>query len=270
MDELEKMKTGDVDIDDEEDDDDSSDDDEDDEANASTINDTNDNTQETNANTVRPHDLSGWSEYEINRAKKVERNNARLRELGLMSLKEEIESNAKAWKTQTILSEIKKTPAPKRSLGQMSEGARKSSRSRSSNDKEEKKNNNSLSPQTKPSWQIDMINIASNNPPIQAEYQSNWKENSAQDTNSKDNPTLMYEHCLMRIRSMTHNQLKNRIRVIENAAGRQCILKLAMTLCCLQDEGLWDLAALATESLERVKKLQHVVLPSSWKPKTGA
>lgn len=73
---------------------------------------------------------------------------------------------------------------------------------------------------------------------------------------AKENPTASYEHCLMRVRSMTEKGLLNRVKAIERAAGKHCVVKMAIFKSCLQDEGLWDLAEKASEALERLKALQ--------------
>ena len=45
--------------------------------------------------------------------------------------------------------------------------------------------------------------------------------------------------------------------MIERAAGRHCVVKMAIFKCCLQDEGMWDLAEQASEALERLKGLKE-------------
>merc|ERR1712194_748134 len=74
-------------------------------------------------------------------------------------------------------------------------------------------------------------------------------------TAAKENPTATYEHCLMRVRSMTEKGLMNRVRAIERASGKHCVVKMAIFKSCLQDRNMWDLANLASESLERLKAL---------------
>jgi hypothetical protein len=71
----------------------------------------------------------------------------------------------------------------------------------------------------------------------------------------KNNPTATYEHCAMRVQTMSEKALGNRIKVIENAAGKHCIVKMAIFKSCLQDEGMWDLADKAKESLERLMRV---------------
>lgn len=73
---------------------------------------------------------------------------------------------------------------------------------------------------------------------------------------ARENPTATYEHCLMRVRTMTKNALLTRVKVIERAAGKHCVVKMAIFKSCLQDEGMWDIAKKASQALERLKGLQ--------------
>ena len=73
---------------------------------------------------------------------------------------------------------------------------------------------------------------------------------------AKENPTATYEHCLMRVRTMSDKALLTRVKVMERAAGKHCVVKMAIFKSCLQDEGKWDLADKASEALERLKGLQ--------------
>eukprot|EP00934_Nitzschia_sp_Nitz4_P005645 Nitzschia sp. Nitz4//scaffold125_size66327//65271//65870//NITZ4_006143-RA/size66327-processed-gene-0.36-mRNA-1//-1//CDS//3329534649//5635//frame0 len=95
------------------------------------------------------------------------------------------------------------------------------------------------------------------------------QEGSAPEPNTKKQPTKMllpqevqelpknhtasYEHCLHRVRSMTHKQLANRIKMIERAAGQHALIKMDVFQTCLRDERLDALADLAAEALERLK-----------------
>lgn len=69
----------------------------------------------------------------------------------------------------------------------------------------------------------------------------------------KQNSTATHEHCMMRIKTMSEKALGNRIKTIERACGKFCIIKMAVFKVCLQEKGLWDLAEEAGESLERLK-----------------
>jgi hypothetical protein len=55
------------------------------------------------------------------------------------------------------------------------------------------------------------------------------------------------------VRTMSEKGLANRIRAIERAAGKHCVVKMAIFKSCLQDENMWELAAEAADALERLK-----------------
>eukprot|EP00968_Pinguiococcus_pyrenoidosus_P012007 scaffold1016_cov258-Pinguiococcus_pyrenoidosus.AAC.11 len=55
---------------------------------------------------------------------------------------------------------------------------------------------------------------------------------------------------------MTEKRLKTRVKVIERAAGRHCVVKMAIFVMVLKDEGMEELAELANDALERLKGLQ--------------
>eukprot|EP00980_Cylindrotheca_fusiformis_P013791 scaffold3557_cov54-Cylindrotheca_fusiformis.AAC.1 len=79
------------------------------------------------------------------------------------------------------------------------------------------------------------------------------KENSQVSfSSSLDEEATIYQHTLMRIQSMTEKALKRRIQVIERAAGKQCFIKMKMFQQCLQDNEMWELADLAKNALERL------------------
>lgn len=75
---------------------------------------------------------------------------------------------------------------------------------------------------------------------------------------AKKNPTATYEHCLMRVKTMTDKALANRVKAIERAAGKHCVVKMAIFKSCLQDEGMWELAEVTSEALERLKALKPI------------
>jgi hypothetical protein len=75
---------------------------------------------------------------------------------------------------------------------------------------------------------------------------------------ARKNPTATYEHCLMRVKTMTEKGLLNRVKVIERAAGTHCVVKMAIFKSCLQDEGMWELAEVASDALERLKALKPI------------
>eukprot|EP00979_Chaetoceros_neogracilis_P013114 scaffold3675_cov242-Chaetoceros_neogracile.AAC.2 len=62
----------------------------------------------------------------------------------------------------------------------------------------------------------------------------------------------------MRVRSMTEKGLRNRVKAIERAAGKHCVVKMAIFKSCLQDEDMWALAEEARDALERLKALKPI------------
>ena len=200
-----------------------------------------------------------FSEYEIKRAKNIERNNAKLRSLGLISKQEEAISNAKAYKQ----------------VGEKNEEKINKSNNTVS-EKRKKRISENTAPGTRKSARIrglEADNIVKTSPissmPIlntKEERKQRVKEcrearlraaqevaNSTNSSQTIKNRTATYDHCLMRVRTMTEKGLQNRIKAIERAAGKHCVVKMAIFKCCLQDESLWDLASLAAEALERLK-----------------
>mmetsp|Transcript_20905 Transcript_20905/g.43572 ORF Transcript_20905/g.43572 Transcript_20905/m.43572 type:complete len:223 (-) Transcript_20905:567-1235(-) len=192
------------------------------------------------------------SDYERARAINIEKNNARLRALGLISANEERKSNASAWGLEEKSSNIKRKPSSR----PPSEGCRKSRRL------------------LKLSSEISENVVTGGNEEerqevIEKEREAIVKEcrearqraamevaKLGVESAARENPTATYEHCLMRIRSMTKKGLINRVRSIERAAGKHCVIKMAIFKSCLQDENMWELAKLASEALERLKGLQ--------------
>jgi hypothetical protein len=205
------------------------------------------------------------SSYEKKRAENVTRNNARLRALGLISALEEEKSNAKAWGKEISEScdqqdeskkrKQKKIPSPqepirksRRLLGERPEHAARV-------DQDESRSH--------PSSQSALVFET------EEERQARVKEcrearqraaievaKAGANAAGKENRSATYEHCLMRVKTMTDKALTNRVKAIERAAGKHCVVKMAIFKSCLQDEGMWDLAKLASEALERLKALQ--------------
>mmetsp|Transcript_28113 Transcript_28113/g.57532 ORF Transcript_28113/g.57532 Transcript_28113/m.57532 type:complete len:223 (-) Transcript_28113:1987-2655(-) len=192
------------------------------------------------------------SVYEKARAINIEKNNARLRALGLISANEELKSNASAWGLEEKSSNIKRKPSSR----PPNEGCRKSRRL------------------LKLSSEISENVVTGGNEEerqegIEKEREAIVKEcrearqraamevaRLGVESAARENPTATYEHCLMRIRSMTKKGLINRVRSIERGAGKHCVVKMAIFKSCLQDENMWELAKLASEALERLKGLQ--------------
>lgn len=200
---------------------------------------------------------SSLSDYEKLRARNIERNNARLLALGLISSGEEQSSNALAWRK-------KRPQAQKESIvvgekrkrdEQPAGGSRKSLRLRG------KQPNGSAAQPTEQTVEDD--------DEIQKERHARVLEcrkvrlrraleisKAGAERAAKENPTASYEHCLMRVRTMTEKGLANRVKAIERAAGKHSVIKMAIFKSCLQDEGFWDLAEMASRALERLKALK--------------
>jgi hypothetical protein len=261
----------------------------------------------TNSNNYNSNGVIVLCEYEIIRAKNIERNNARLVELGLLSVQEANESNASAWKkkqkqrrqpitlqtttkttvetedttiptsnyTETATTDIdginnntnkkqkKKRPLHEAPINNNIQiGSRKSLRLQGiaiplenennnieGNDFERQNNNTLLLKNQREQRRKECHEVRQR---IALEYATNSSNNNT----NNSNPTATYEHCLYRIRTMSYKALENRIRIIERAAGKHSIIKMAITASCLKDAELWDLATLATLALERLKALQ--------------
>lgn len=201
------------------------------------------------------------SDYEKIRARNIQRNNARLRSLGLISVLEEKQSNARAWGISPPLREatndaMGQTPAKKKQKIQKqppTSPTRKSSRLQG------------LDPEGKPLEHAQPLTREEREQQREARVQEcrEARQRAAlrvmeagEEQAAKENPTATYEHALKRVRTMTEKGLKNRVKAIERAAGKQCVVKMAIFKSCLQDEGMWELAELASEALERLKALQ--------------
>eukprot|EP01082_Thalassiosira_pseudonana_P011437 g9941.t1 g9941 contig4:918199-918991(+) len=223
---------------------------------------------------------STLSEYEQSRARNIEKNNARLRALGLISAAEERLSTDSAWGRSPIerskdddanevpfssdeeycdeedcvsskRKKMDKTALPPR------EGSRKSRRILNLPTEHGDSiinGNNSEEGATEKSERVHQERAA-----LVAECRdarqraANEVEKAGVMMAGKDNPTATNEHCLMRVRSMTEKGLINRIRMIERAAGKHCVVKMAIFKSCLQEEDMWELAKFASDALERLK-----------------
>lgn len=200
------------------------------------------------------------NDYEATRARNIERNNARLRSLGLITAKEEKLSNDVAWKRRAPPSP-ERPPESSDSEEEISTRKRKmvaSSPSRSS--RRLKGLGPDGAPEAIPAISREDI-LEERRTRVQECREERQKaalrmaELGAEKA-AKENPTATYSHCLMRVRSMTHKALANRVRTIERAAGKHCVIKMAIFKSCLQDEDEWELAELAGQALERLKALQ--------------
>lgn len=237
-------------------------------------------------------DLPKLSAYEQQRAKNIQRNNSRLRALGLISAAEERISNAAAWgKLTAIIAKDKSSDDGKRGVddeddewvdprhpaegGGVQRGivasARGGKRKKSAGCEGSRKSRRlqgisaeghslSVTPDVSPEEERKRV---------WAEREERVKEcrearqraakavaEAGAEAAGKENPTATYDHCLMRVKTMTEKGLTNRVRAIERAAGRHCVVKMAIFKSCLQDEGMWELSQLASEALERLKALK--------------
>lgn len=232
------------------------------------------------------------SDYEQKRAQNIERNNAKLRSLGLISAKEEMESNAAAWGHRLPNKEFS-TDRASESFKNESSALKKRKRTNSSKEPQ----NNSLcrrqsdrlrlrrTPGNANSLHLERCHddLRCSIAPCEPERQG--KENAVNNSLgmiqqriiecrkqrleaakafaglpsaevAKKNPTATYDHCLMRVRSMSEKALETRIKMIERAAGKCCIIKMAIFKCCLEEHNYLSLAEKAGQSLERLKALQ--------------
>lgn len=214
----------------------------------------------------------GLSEYELLRARNIERNNARLLALGLISQREEQASNACAFgrpqpqhdsdNDEEDEDEYADSPQAKRKRKSepLSSPSRKSLRlqglqpdGKESSLPESSSNDNKENAQARlqQERQNRVKECREARQRIAVQYASLGATKAA-----KENPTATYEHCLMRVRTMTEKALANRVKVIERAAGKHCVVKMAIFKSCLQDEAQWELAELASAALERLKALK--------------
>ncbi|CAB9515032.1 expressed unknown protein [Seminavis robusta] len=213
------------------------------------------------------------SDYERKRAQNIVRNNERLLSLGLISSLEATQSNAAAWGLQvpacirssasstTTDNEKESTKLKKRKSIKESPlpPSRKSARLQGkpaeenvmlpNDDKADNESTKGLSTKERRLAIIQECRQARLK--AAARVMEEGEERAA-----KQNPTATYAHCSMRVRTMTEKGLKNRVKTIERAAGKHCVVKMAIFKSCLQDEDEWDLANLASEALERLKAMQ--------------
>lgn len=221
------------------------------------------------------------SDYELQRLKNIQRNNARLRALGLISKAEEAHSNAVA---QGIA-----LPAANSIDESVSSDTHSSTKSLISSSTVSSKKKRKVTPSTSPKRKsrrvkglgpegtAEIINDhdgTSDTTPSSGTITESRQERvqecramrqqialryaqmtDAEQKAAKENPTATYEHCIMRIRTMSDKQLRNRVKAIERASGKHCVVKMAIFKSCLQDQSLWELAEHAGAALERLKAL---------------
>jgi hypothetical protein len=218
---------------------------------------------------------AGLSEYQIARARKIERNNAKLAALGLISSAEATVSNAVAW--GQAIPEMKGATVERASAKHGGRNIKSKKRERSKDDPKDA-GEDSEQPPRRSSQRLRGIEPQNQSGdlstlPTQNRHRHIWTLSEVDSVtrsegtdaktrpsaSSRENPTATYAHCLKRVRTMTEKQLQNRIRVIERAQGAHCIIKLSIMARCCRDEGQIELSELATAALER---LQAVLLPS--------
>jgi hypothetical protein len=198
------------------------------------------------------------SAYEQERARKIERNNALLRKLGLITDQDLERSNDTAWKRQPEINEAKK----RKVYSEPRAGTRKSRRLGGSDAEfrgdetaaiDDDHDDEGESAET---LQERRQRLLEKSRKVRQEVALRYSQlTDAEKKAAEENPTATYEHCLMRVRSMTDKGLANRIKAIERAAGKHCVIKMAIFQSCLQHEGMLDLAEASSEALERLKGL---------------
>jgi hypothetical protein len=208
--------------------------------------------------TIDGNNPNQLSEYEQLRARNIVRNNARLRSLGLITRREEGRSNALA-----LGKPVNDRPAGRKeeSNGEWTDSSKK--KKRKSNIGEASRKSLRLQGITP---KIEILGPRLDTPEGREERVKECRKvrlraakavaEAGADKAANENPTATYEHCLMRVKSMSDKALANRVKAIERAGGKHCVVKMAIFKSCLQDEDIWDLAKLASDALERLKALQ--------------
>jgi hypothetical protein len=200
------------------------------------------------------------SDYEWLRLKKIQRNNAKLRSLGLITPQEEERANARCTESRRDAnnkSGLESTPVRKNIRSNNPIMSSKNSVGRRSSAKGAR---SSLRLQGLPA----PIGNASHEKTKHQCSESDLMQ-STRDIKKPapltsqgvtSNRAATYEHCAMRIRTMSHAQLQQRIRVVERAAGRHCLIKLLIMVECFRDHELHDLAHMAESALQRLSEPQ--------------
>eukprot|EP00535_Pseudo-nitzschia_heimii_P007461 CAMPEP_0197185782 /NCGR_PEP_ID=MMETSP1423-20130617/12684_1 /TAXON_ID=476441 /ORGANISM="Pseudo-nitzschia heimii, Strain UNC1101" /LENGTH=209 /DNA_ID=CAMNT_0042636935 /DNA_START=47 /DNA_END=676 /DNA_ORIENTATION=+ len=194
------------------------------------------------------------SEYEQLRIANIRRNNIRLRALGLISSLEERHSNALACGINLEGNTKRKRKASPKVLR---EGSRKSRRLKGENAEFDTSTELLLCSPSPSSLKKEREERVNECREVRLRAANAIAACEGEDA-AKKNPTATYEHCLMRVKTMTSKALVNRVKAIERAAGKHCVVKMAIFKSCLQDEGMWDLAEVASGALERLKALKPV------------
>eukprot|EP00525_Craspedostauros_australis_P008340 CAMPEP_0198125444 /NCGR_PEP_ID=MMETSP1442-20131203/42593_1 /TAXON_ID= /ORGANISM="Craspedostauros australis, Strain CCMP3328" /LENGTH=205 /DNA_ID=CAMNT_0043785041 /DNA_START=264 /DNA_END=881 /DNA_ORIENTATION=- len=201
------------------------------------------------------HELSS---YEKARIEKMRRNHERLHSLGLITSQQEVEWNHDIMGIGTPAAGF---------LSHQTAAAHESTRSKRKNPSDEdgavnttrvtrpKRKSRRLQGLTPDGLKADEA-AARKETTVRKFVQKRRRQIAKNPSSAKTkNPTATYDHCLMRVQSMTHAGLKRRVNVIERAAGKDCVLKMTIFHRCLKDEGLDELATLAKEALDRLLDL---------------
>lgn len=190
---------------------------------------------------LNPH----LSDYEKLRARNVVRNNACLRSLGLISVLEEKRSNAvacgqsvssakenskpiEACSKSTTVGKNKKRKAQK---APKTESFRKSGRLQGlepegckSLPEDQQQSTSKVERRQQRLAIVEECRLARQRAALRV------MEAGAEKA-AKENPTATYEHCLMRVRTMTDTRLINRVKAIERATGKHCVVKMGKIAC---------------------------------------
>lgn len=213
--------------------------------------------------TATTKESSSLSEYERSRAVNIERNNARLVALGLLTADEAQRSNDAAWKRNTTdnTTHDKDASTKKRKKGQLrqpGQSKRKSLRVQGRDpEKGPQEGRRLVDDEPTVDDNSNIAHVRQTRVETRRRARADVRVTEAERTRAaRENRTATYAHCLHRVRTMTDRALHSRIRAVERAAGKHCVVKMAVFKSCLQDEGLWELADAAADALERLKALQ--------------
>ena len=204
------------------------------------------------------------SEYELLRQQKIQRNQEKLRSLGLLTLKDESTAAQKPSKMTGAQEPLqhhetnhkKRTSRSSEQVKQHPPLRRVSLRLRGI-DPFPTGRKNSNQRHSRPTLSDGTLKEATT---ISGKTAANWNEastrtvNTKQSSTSSSNKTTTKEHCQMRIRTMTIPQLQQRIRIIERARGEHCITKLSIMYECCTDANLYVLAEQANDAIQRLTK----------------
>ncbi len=180
------------------------------------------------------------SDYELLRQQKMQRNQEKLRSLGLLTSNDEAAPRKSANSIGAHERHVETSHRRSNSVrGRQPPSRRMSLRLRGINPfPTGKKISNKPQILDKSTNQIDA---------------SDSNERTARIGNQQSgNKSTTKEHCQMRIRTMSIPQLQHRIRIIERAQGQHCVAKLSIMYECCIDANLHELAQEAEDALQRL------------------